>query len=97
VGWLVVEDLAMVLVLVLLPPLAGALGGQTDAAAICKLGLPLVRVGYPWIGDKDMPEEFTDGLGGMGVSHIPDLIDPIKALIYSIIDTCTRSREEVGL
>ena len=33
VGWLVVEDLAMVLVLVLLPPLAGALGGQTDAAA----------------------------------------------------------------
>jgi CPA2 family monovalent cation:H+ antiporter-2 len=31
VGWLVVEDLAMVLVLVLLPPLAGILGqGQTD-------------------------------------------------------------------
>jgi CPA2 family monovalent cation:H+ antiporter-2 len=28
VGWLVVEDLAMVLVLVLLPPLAGALGGH---------------------------------------------------------------------
>jgi CPA2 family monovalent cation:H+ antiporter-2 len=28
VGWLVVEDLAMVLVLVLLPPLAGALGGK---------------------------------------------------------------------
>jgi CPA2 family monovalent cation:H+ antiporter-2 len=28
VGWLVVEDLAMVLVLVLLPPLAGWLGGQ---------------------------------------------------------------------
>jgi CPA2 family monovalent cation:H+ antiporter-2 len=34
VGWLVVEDLAMVLVLVLLPPLAGALGGDApDAAA----------------------------------------------------------------
>jgi CPA2 family monovalent cation:H+ antiporter-2 len=31
VGWLVVEDLAMVLVLVLLPPLAGVLGG-TGAA-----------------------------------------------------------------
>lgn len=29
VGWLVVEDLAMVLVLVLLPPLAGWLGGKT--------------------------------------------------------------------
>lgn len=32
VGWLVVEDLAMVLVLVMLPPLAGYLGG-TQAAA----------------------------------------------------------------
>jgi CPA2 family monovalent cation:H+ antiporter-2 len=28
VGWLVVEDLAMVLVLVLLPALAGPLGGS---------------------------------------------------------------------
>jgi CPA2 family monovalent cation:H+ antiporter-2 len=32
VGWLVVEDLAMVLVLVLLPPLASVLGGTVDAA-----------------------------------------------------------------
>ncbi|MEI7446417.1 MAG: cation:proton antiporter, partial [Burkholderiales bacterium] len=32
VGWLVVEDLAMVLVLVLLPPLAGVLGGIGPAA-----------------------------------------------------------------
>ncbi|MFD0667026.1 cation:proton antiporter domain-containing protein [Ramlibacter sp. MAHUQ-53] len=31
VGWLVVEDLAMVLVLVLLPPLAGVLGGHAAA------------------------------------------------------------------
>ena len=30
VGWLIVEDLAMVLVLVLLPALAGVLGGTTD-------------------------------------------------------------------
>jgi CPA2 family monovalent cation:H+ antiporter-2 len=30
VGWLVVEDLVMVLVLVLLPPLAGALGGHPE-------------------------------------------------------------------
>ena len=29
IGWLIVEDLAMVLVLVLLPPLAGVLGGTT--------------------------------------------------------------------
>ena len=33
VGWLVVEDLATVLVLVLLPPLAGILGGPAAEAA----------------------------------------------------------------
>ncbi|HKI02995.1 MAG TPA: YbaL family putative K(+) efflux transporter [Thermoanaerobaculia bacterium] len=33
VGWLVVEDLAMVLVLVLLPPLAGLLGGDAGSVA----------------------------------------------------------------
>lgn len=32
IGWLIVEDLAMVLTLVLLPALAGTLGGKTDGA-----------------------------------------------------------------
>ncbi|MBE7369983.1 YbaL family putative K(+) efflux transporter [Ramlibacter pallidus] len=48
VGWLVVEDLAMVLVLVLLPPLAGALagGGKLDLAALGReLGTTLLQVG----------------------------------------------------
>jgi CPA2 family monovalent cation:H+ antiporter-2 len=39
VGWLVVEDLAMVLVLVLLPPLAPVLGGHAAAAVGSTLGL----------------------------------------------------------
>ncbi|MGE0082163.1 MAG: YbaL family putative K(+) efflux transporter [Thiohalomonadaceae bacterium] len=38
VGWLVVEDLAMVLVLVLLPPLGGLLIGQ-DGSSVQELGL----------------------------------------------------------
>ena len=33
VGWLIVEDLVMVLVLVLLPPLANVLGGSAHGAA----------------------------------------------------------------
>ncbi len=50
VGWLVVEDLLMVLVLVLLPPLAGMLGGKVepgaDADGLWKtLGLTLLQVG----------------------------------------------------
>jgi CPA2 family monovalent cation:H+ antiporter-2 len=36
VGWLVVEDLATVLVLVLLPPLAGVLGGSTSHVGAVK-------------------------------------------------------------
>ena len=50
VGWLIVEDLAMVLVLVLLPALAGPLGGQgageaADASAVwLQLGRTLLEV-----------------------------------------------------
>jgi monovalent cation:H+ antiporter-2, CPA2 family len=51
VGWLVVEDLVMVLVLVLLPPLAVWLGGNTEAAVkpgerslLTMLGLTLGRI-----------------------------------------------------
>ncbi len=47
-GWLVVEDLAMVLVLVLLPPLAAAMGGQggADGWTIARnVGTTLLQVG----------------------------------------------------
>ncbi|WP_431095846.1 YbaL family putative K(+) efflux transporter [Polaromonas aquatica] len=65
VGWLVVEDLAMVLVLVLLPPLGGWLSGKADADVneLWKtLGITLLQVGgfvalmlvvgrrfFPWV------------------------------------------------
>lgn len=49
VGWLVVEDLAMVLVLVLLPPLAGWLGGSGSHAPAAEVwravGTTLAQVG----------------------------------------------------
>ena len=53
VGWLIVEDLAMVLVLVLLPALAEALGGTVpgdghgagDRGLLVSLGLTLLKVG----------------------------------------------------
>jgi CPA2 family monovalent cation:H+ antiporter-2 len=50
IGWLVVEDLAMVLVLVLMPPLAGTLGAQNAQAGSADplwqtLGLTLLQVG----------------------------------------------------
>lgn len=76
---------------------AATMSGQTDAATICQMGIPLARIGYPYIGEKDMPEEFAEGLGGMGVACIPDLMVPCRELIYMIIDSCTRTRAEVGL
>ncbi|WP_077036842.1 YbaL family putative K(+) efflux transporter [Pelomonas sp. KK5] len=45
VGWLVVEDLVMVLVLVLLPPLAGILSGQGTENLAGTVGLTLAKVG----------------------------------------------------
>lgn len=78
-------------------PGAALMSGQTDAATICQLGIPLARIGYPYIGEKDMPAEFAEGLGGMGVAHVPDLIDPIKQAIYIIIDSCCRPRQELNL
>lgn len=78
-------------------PGAALMSGQTDAATICQLGIPLARIGYPYIGEKEMPEEFAEGLGGMGVAFIPDLIDPIRQIIFIIIDSCTRSRDELNL
>lgn len=49
VGWLIVEDLAMVLTLVLLPPLAGSLGGTPSANAGAggigaQLGITLLKI-----------------------------------------------------
>ncbi len=48
VGWLVVEDLAMVLVIVLLPPLATWLGGKTPGMSTANLwptlGLTLLKI-----------------------------------------------------
>jgi CPA2 family monovalent cation:H+ antiporter-2 len=43
VGWLVVEDLAMVLALVLLPPLTGGGSGASDAV-VRELGITLLKV-----------------------------------------------------
>ncbi|MDZ7378639.1 MAG: peptidase dimerization domain-containing protein [candidate division KSB1 bacterium] len=68
--------------------------GQTDASALRNLGIPTVRLGYPPV--PTIPPEWQ-GFGGLGVSHIPHLAKVTRAIIYAVIDTCTRSRAEVGL
>jgi acetylornithine deacetylase/succinyl-diaminopimelate desuccinylase-like protein len=68
--------------------------GQTDASALRNLGIPTVRLGYPPV--PTIPPAWQ-GFGGLGVSHIPDLAKVTRAMIYAIVDTCTRSRADVGL
>jgi len=68
--------------------------GQTDASALRHWGIPTVRIGYPPV--PTVPPAWQ-GFGGLGVSHIPNLAKVSRAIIYAIIDTCTRSRGEVGL
>ena len=64
IGWLIVEDLAMVLVLVLLPAFAGALGGQVVADAHAAGGQGLQRDHEPAVSAERAaaPEAAVDGL-----------------------------------
>ena len=70
-------------------------GGQTDISLIRNLGIPTARTGWQPVPDH-APEEFRQGLGGMGVAYAPDMAVACQKLVYSIIDTCTRTREDVG-
>lgn len=70
------------------------LGGQTDGAALRRVGIPTARMGWPWPAEGS-PRPVAEGLGGMGATYVPDLIPCAEKILYAVIDTCTRKREEV--
>ncbi|WP_036420663.1 acetylornithine deacetylase [Mycobacterium sp. 360MFTsu5.1] len=72
------------------------LGGQTDGTLIRRLGVPTARIGYPW-PPAAAPAELNEGLGGMGVASVNDVMTAARAVAYAVVDTLTRSREELGL
>ena len=72
------------------------LGGQTDGAALRRLGVPTARIGWPWPATGS-PEPVAEGLGGMGATYVPDLIPCARKIVYAVIDTLTRPRAELGL
>lgn len=41
--------------------------------------------------------EFAEGLGGMGVAYVPDFVVACRKVIHMLVETCTRTRAEVGL
>jgi acetylornithine deacetylase/succinyl-diaminopimelate desuccinylase-like protein len=69
--------------------------GQTDISMIRNLGIPTARTG--WVAaPQNTPVEYLEGLGGMGVSRPADLVTICRKLVYSIIDTCMRTRADTG-
>ncbi len=70
--------------------------GQTDGAMIRRLGVPTARVGYPW-PPAATPPHLLEGLGGMGVASIDDVMKGVRTIAYAVVDTLTRTREELGL
>ena len=70
------------------------LGGQTDGAAIRRLGIPTARLGWPWPAENS-PERVAEGLGGMGATYVPDLMPCARKILYALIDTLMRDRQEV--
>lgn len=87
-GWEHIEERAY--------PEPELLGGQTDGAALRRLGVPTARIGWPWPAEGS-PEPIGEGLGGMGATYIPDLMPCAHKIMYAVIDTLTRSRSEMGL
>ncbi|MDF0546149.1 acetylornithine deacetylase [Sphingobium sp. H39-3-25] len=72
------------------------LGGQTDGAALRRLGIPTARIGWPWPA-QNSPEPVSEGLGGMGATYVPDLLPCIRKILLCSIDTLTRKRDALGL
>jgi acetylornithine deacetylase/succinyl-diaminopimelate desuccinylase-like protein len=70
------------------------LGGQTDGAAIRRLGIPTARLGWPWPAENS-PERVAEGLGGMGATYVPDLMPCARKILYAVIDTLMRDRRDV--
>jgi acetylornithine deacetylase/succinyl-diaminopimelate desuccinylase-like protein len=72
------------------------LGGQTDGALIRRLGIPCARIGFP-SPPRNAPDEYRQGLGGMGVVDMADLVKSARAIMYAVIDTLSRPRSDLGL
>jgi acetylornithine deacetylase/succinyl-diaminopimelate desuccinylase-like protein len=77
-------------------PTPEPLGGQTDGAALRRLGVPTARIGWPWPAEGS-PEPIAEGLGGMGATYVPDLIPCLEKILYACVDTLMRPRTDMGL
>jgi acetylornithine deacetylase/succinyl-diaminopimelate desuccinylase-like protein len=69
--------------------------GATDANILRGHGIPTARVGMARVpDDAPMPDDFSKGMNVVSLREMERLT---RCLVYVIVDTCLRSRREVGL
>jgi acetylornithine deacetylase/succinyl-diaminopimelate desuccinylase-like protein len=66
--------------------------GATDAAILRGRGIPTARLGLP---RYQAPAEYPGF--SMGIANAPAMEKLTRCIVYAIVDTCARSRDEVGL
>jgi hypothetical protein len=69
--------------------------GQTEAGVLRTWGLPTARISGG-AGNPELPADIARGFTMSG-AYAPNLVKASKTMIYAIVDTLTRSREETGL
>jgi len=72
-------------------PIVGT-SGATDAAILRAHGLPTARLGMP---RPATPPPF--GGFSMGQANTQSMLALVRCLVWTVIDTCSRSRSEVGI
>jgi acetylornithine deacetylase/succinyl-diaminopimelate desuccinylase-like protein len=75
------------------PP--GFTSGATDANILRNRGIPTARIGMPKLASPDGREvDFALGMNAVDVGNMARLT---RAIVYAIVDTCGRTRREIGL
>jgi acetylornithine deacetylase/succinyl-diaminopimelate desuccinylase-like protein len=76
-------------------PPPGFTSGATDANILRNRGIPTARIGMPKLASPDGREvDFALGMNAVDVGNMARLT---RALVYAIVDTCGRTRQDVGL
>ena len=76
----------------------GRSAGQTEASILRSWGIPTAKTSGTPQGEAVSPELPGDvGSFTMSGAYGPYLINAARTMVYAMVDTLTRTREEVGL
>jgi acetylornithine deacetylase/succinyl-diaminopimelate desuccinylase-like protein len=76
-------------------PPPGFTSGATDANILRNRGIPTARIGMPKLASPDGREvDFALGMNAVDVANMARLT---RAIAYAIVDTCGRTRRDIGV